>query len=56
MSAEGSLTLGDAIRELAKDPDMRDFGLPCKVKSYDSETQTIEVEPLNDKANYLRVK
>lgn len=56
MSADGSQTIGELIRELSIDPDMRDFGLPCTVVSYDSESQTIEVAPLNDKANYLSVK
>jgi hypothetical protein len=51
-----SITLGDAVRELARDPDMRKFGVVCTVISVDMNEKTIEAKPLDGSARYLSVK
>ena len=51
-----SITLGDAVRELARDPDMRKFGVVCTVTSVDMDNATIQVKPIDGSAKYLSVK
>lgn len=50
------MTMAEIVRDLAGNPINRLYGTPCKVISYDEETQTIEVEPIDGTADYLQAR